>query len=91
MDRSQQTEVTVQIWTLIGLFISVIWFAVNITRYRDKVDNRIANLEKDCDSAMVRLTTCELKGNNADVAIAEMRQNIKGIFEALNEIKNKLK
>ena len=30
-------------------------------------------------------------GGDTDVAIAEMRQNIKGIFDALNEIKNKLK
>lgn len=91
MERSQTTEISMQIWTLIGLFIAVIWFAINITRYRDKLENRVENLEKDCKDAIARLTACELKGNNTDIAVAEMRQNIKGIFDALNEIKTKLK
>ena len=91
MEVSSSMEVTIQVWTIITILIAIVSFAISITRYRDKVDNSLKNLDDKTKDSSVRLMACELKGNNTDLVIAEMRANIKGIFDILSEIKEKLK
>jgi len=91
MERTQSAEIVTNIWTLILLISAIVWFAVKQTSFKDKTNGRLENLEEKCNFHWQEIIALRDKVNSMNVDMAEIRKDIKNMFEVLVEIKASIK
>ena len=86
-----ETNVIINLWTLIGLVIFLIIQAIKLTAYKASIENRINVVEKDNQKQEECIIDLTNRFNKSDVAFAEIKVKLINIEALLMDMKQQIK
>lgn len=88
---AEQTQFIMSLWTLLWVIFFVIYQTVKLTTYKNTIDNRMINLEKENERQQICINTLTEKTNWNDVVVMEIKTKLINIETLLMDMKQQIK